>query len=181
MKTNENKNSLNEEEKKQLADLLSRINNTQIKGEIWHQLVQKFITVSAVFCVLDEEKVFLTYRKDREFDGYHLPGVTVNDWETVDQARERLVKGEVEAEAGLKVSEPEPIGWVEVERGVDDNPTRHAIILLYITRIQNVPSLKEGAGFYPLDNLPENILGCEKRLLSFFARYLEDGLIILGR
>lgn len=51
---------LKEEEKQQLAGLLERIKNTEIKGEIWHQLVKKFITVPIELCILDKQnRVFL--------------------------------------------------------------------------------------------------------------------------
>lgn len=172
---------LTAQEKENLALLLERVDSSEIRGEIWHQLVQKFITVSVIFCVLDKNgDVFLSYRKDREFDGYHLPGATVNDWETVDQARERLAQGELKRDAGIDIGETKPIGWVEASRGVGDNPTRHAVILMYLTYVQNNVSLPEGLGFFPLKQLPSNILGCEKRVLSFFQKYLSDGVYILG-
>lgn len=172
---------LDEHEKEQLAYLLQKVENVQIKGEIWHQLVQKFVTVSVIFCVLDKKgDVFLSYRKDREFDGYHLPGATVNDWETIDQARQRLIEGELIRDAGVEVGETKPIGWVEVTRGIDDNPTRHAVVLMYIAYTKNNVPQKAGSGFYPLDTLPSNILGCEKRVLTFFQKYLHDGLPIMG-
>lgn len=71
---------LNEQEIIKLTDLLARVDNTQIKGDVWYELVKKFITVPIELCILDDqERVLLVYRKDREFDGYHMPGSVVND------------------------------------------------------------------------------------------------------
>lgn len=174
---------LDEDEKKEFVNLLEKVDNIQIRGEIWHQLVKKFITVPIELCILDDQdKVFLVYRKDREFDGYHMPGTVVNDWETVKEARLRLVNGEVIRDAGFQVSEPEPIGWIEVRRGdgAEENKTRNAVSLLHVSRLQGDFQKKEGIGFFAFDSLPENTLGCHKFLLRKFAQYLEDGEAVLG-
>ncbi len=182
-KTTETKTSLSVEEKEQLAKLLERAESTDIKGDIWYEIVKKFITVPVELCVLDQEnRVFLVYRKDQEFDGYHMPGTVVNDWETVNEARMRLVKGEVVRDAGFQVTPPESIGWLEVRRGEGpyENRTRNAVSLLHIAHLIGGFTPKEGLGFYPFDAIPENTLGSHKYLLQFFKRYLEDKRIILG-
>ena len=163
--------SITEEEKKELARLLSKIKNREIVGDIWHQLVKKFITVPVELCVLDSKnRVFLVYRKDREFDGYHLPGTIVNDWETVHDARVRLMQGEIQKDAGFVISYPESIGWIEVRRGEGEyeSRTRNTVALLHIARIQGEFIEKEGYGFYALDAIPENTLQDHKFILRYF-------------
>lgn len=175
---------LTDEEKKELAHLLEKAENVEIRGEIWHQLVKKFITVPIELCILNEEnKVFLVYRKDREFDGYHMPGTVINDWETVDEACNRLIKKEVAEGAGLTITTPISIGWLEVRRGnkPEESKTRNAISLLHVAKVFGKPLLKEGSGFYAFDALPENTLGHHKYILTFFEKYLDDGQIILGK
>lgn len=176
--------SLDEEEKKQLAHLLEKVDNVQIRGEIWHQLVKKIITVPIELCITDENNnVFLVYRKDREFDGYHMPGTVINDWETVEEACNRLVKGEVIRDAGITISSPYSIGWLEVRRGLkeEESTTRNAISLLFTARLEGDFVPQEGKGFFSFDNLPENTLGHHKFILRYFRKNFEDGSIILGR
>ncbi len=182
-KTTENKVPLSEEEKVELSTLLERAKNTDIKGEIWYQMVKKFITVPVELCVLDKDnKVFLVYRKDREFDGYHLPGTIVNDWETVHDARVRLMEGEIKKDAGFTISYPESIGWLQVRRGEgeNDSPTRNTVALLHIARLEGDFTPQEGYGFYMFDNIPKSTLKDHKFILRYFKRYLENGHIILG-
>ena len=174
---------LREEEKELLAKLLERAESTDIKGDTWHEMVKKFITVPVELCVLDtENKVFLVYRKDREFDGYHLPGTVVTDWETVHDARLRIVTSEIKEHAGFDISYPESVGWIEVKRGTgpDCNPTRHTAALLHIAHQVSDFTPREGSGFYSFDNIPENTLPDHKFMLRYFKRYLENGQAILG-
>lgn len=176
--------SLTDQEKKELVVLLEKIENTEIRGEIWHQLVKKFITVPVELCILDDnDRVFLVYRKDQEFDGYHMPGSVVNDWETVEEARARLIQDEVVTGAGIEITEPEPIGWVESvrEAGPAEASTRHGVLLLHIARFRGDFIAREGMGFYAFDAIPSNTLGCHKYLIPFFERYLRDGKPILGK
>ncbi len=174
---------LTDDEKEELANLLKKANNVEIRGEIWHQLVVKFITVPIELCILNERnEVFLVYRKDREFDGYHMPGTVVNDWEDVTTARTRLVHGEVMIGAGFSITDPHPIGWLEVGRGEEpyQDRHRHAVSLLHIARTTSEFTPREGMGFYPFDEIPKNTLGHHQYLLTFFKRYLHDKQIILG-
>jgi ADP-ribose pyrophosphatase YjhB (NUDIX family) len=176
--------SLSEQEKKELSRLLGNIDSTDIRGEVWHQLVTKFITVPIELCILDKNnRVFLVYRKDKEYDGYHMPGTVINDWETVETACKRLVEGEVMRDAGLTISYPEPIGWVEVTRNLSSATyhPRHGIALLHIAHLKGGISSEGSHGFYDFGNLPENILECHKYLLGFYRRYLENGKVILGK
>ena len=175
--------SLNDSEKKQLASLLEKIDNTEIRGEIWHQLVKKFITVPVELCILDDmNRVFLVYRKDREFDGYHMPGSVVNDWETVDEAVLRLIRQEITEAVGIEITEPESIGWIDSPREATrrEPSPRHGILLLHIARFHGEFTPREGMGFYSLDELPPNVLGCHLFALEFFRRYVDNGEPILG-
>ena len=175
--------SLTENEEKELASLIEKAESIEIRGEIWHQLVKKFITTPIELCILDDEgKVFMVYRKDREFDGYHIPGSVVNDWETVEGACNRLVQSEIITDAGIEITEPKPIGWIDSPRDVwpDEVSTRHGISLLYIAYFHGEFLPKEGMSFFTFDSIPDNTLGGHKFLLPFFKRYLEDGKPILG-
>lgn len=176
--------TLNVQEKEELAILLEKIENTEITGEIWHQLVKKFITVPIELCIFDDQnRIFLVYRKDREFNGYHMPGSVVNDWETVAEALKRLVKSEINNDAGIEITEPKSIGWLDSPRNIipSETLTRHGILLLHVAYFHGTFPPQKGMGFYPLDVLPDNILECHRYLVPFLKRYLKDGHPILGK
>lgn len=171
--------ALNQAQLAHLAKLLSEADNTQIQGEVWHQLVMKYITVPIELFVIDDQgRVFLRYRKDREFDGHHHPGTVINDWETKKEALMRLVAGEIIRDAGLVgvITEPEPIGDFECPR--DETSTRHAIALLYKCRFRGEYKSHPGMGFFPLDDLPEDTLYHHKRMLAALQQHLVDGKTI---
>lgn len=165
---------------------MKKIEPEEFRGDIWHTLVCKFVTVPIELCILNSKnQVFLVCRKDEDFDGYHIPGSVVNDWETVEEAKVRLVKTEIERDAGIFVSQPQSVGWIESPKILDGKPlsTRHGVLLLHMARVLEDDSiiLKEGSGFFDFDNLPANTLECHKFLLPFFKRHLETGEIILGK
>ncbi|MDQ3017021.1 MAG: NUDIX domain-containing protein, partial [Bacteroidota bacterium] len=148
----------------------------------WHELVKKFITVAIELCILDDQnRVFLVYRKDKEYDGYHMPGTVVNDWEGVLDAKKRLVEGEV-AIQGLTITDPQPIGWLEVQRGNGPHTdhSRHGLSLLHVAHFSSTFVPKNGAGFYSFDALPKNTLISHRYLLKIYMKYVEDGKIVLG-
>lgn len=170
---------LTDSELRTLAFLLERVNPQQIRGEVWHALVTKFVTVPIEFFVLNEKnEVFLVYRKDREFVGHHHPGTVLNYWESVNQARLRLIAGELIRDAGLTggISAPEPIGWFECPS--DEHGRRHAIALLHVSRFKGEYLPREGKGFFPLDALPADTLYHHKRMLAALKQHLQDGKMI---
>lgn len=174
---------LNTKELSELADLLAKVDDTQIKGEVWHKLIQKFMTVAVELCILDgQDRVFLARRSpdDMEFPGrpYHMPGTVVNDWEKVKEAILRLIKNEIQS-AGLEITEPEPIGWVEVSKG--KKMDRHEIGLLHIAHFRGTFPEREDMGFFPINNLPKDIINSHIFLIEKFKEYLKNGKPILGK
>ncbi|MBP9866836.1 MAG: NUDIX hydrolase [Candidatus Pacebacteria bacterium] len=176
--------ALNEEEKKELVVLLDKIENKEIRGSVWHSLVKKFITVPIELCIFDEQnRILLVYRKDSEFDGYHMPGSVVNDWETVEEAKERLIREEITIPLGIEISEVEAIGWLDSPKDSwpGEPSTRHGILLLHVARYKGIFIPKEGTNFFALSELPDNTLGCHRFIIPFFERYLKTGQIVLGK
>ncbi len=176
--------AINEKEKIILAKLIKKANNTQIKGDIWHELVKKFVTVSIELFITDKHnRVFMVYRKDREFDGYHIPGVRINHWETVDQACKRLIKNEIKPN-GLKITKMVPIGWFGVQK--DNNLKnksyyRNPIQLIHTAHYDGEFIEKKDIGFFQLGALPKNTLECQKLLIKRFKNFLKDNQIVLGK
>ncbi|HMO77677.1 MAG TPA: NUDIX hydrolase [Candidatus Paceibacterota bacterium] len=132
---------------------MEKTDDTEIRGEIWHQLVKKFITVATELCILDNKnRVLLIYRKDREFDGYHLPGSVVNNWETGKGALSRLIFQEVTVGVGSDMTEPEPLGWLgsSKDAGPAEPSSRHGVLLLHVARFSDAFLPREVVAFYDL-------------------------------
>lgn len=173
--------SLNQDEKNVLAELLEKAENKDIRGPVWHALVKKFPTVPIELMVFNDKKeVFLVYRDDAEFTGWHHPGSCWNDWETLPERRQKLVDGEIIKDAGIKITEPISIGWMGVYRGdgPDENGSRNACSLIHMAHLASEFTPKQGYGFFPLDNLPEDTLGCHKYILRRVKQYLVDGVTL---
>lgn len=176
---------LNDDEKTQLLTLLRRMKNTDIRGPIWHTLVTKFPTIAFELIVLDDQnRVLLIHRDDEEFpDCWHHPGSVWNDWETLPERLEKLVKGEIIKGAGIEITKPESIGWLAVYRGDDkvgalSNPTRNFCALVQLAYLKSEFTPKEGVGFFPLNDLPENTLACHRYIISRVEEYLKTGVSI---
>ncbi len=176
--------SLTNEEKLKLVSLIKKIDSKEIRGEIWHEFIKKFVTVSIEMCVFDNKnRLLLVYRKDEEFDGYHIPGSVINFWETVEEAKDRLIKNEITEPLNLKIKNLESIGWVDIYKDFwfNKSDSRHPISLLFIAKTDDVFDGVEGAGFFEIDDLPENTLDCHKFFIRFIKGYLKDGTFVLGK
>lgn len=174
--------NLSEEESAQLAILLKKAGNGDLMKTPWHALVKIFPTVPLELMIFNnEQEVLLIYREDAEFVGWHHPGSCWNDWETIPQRLGKLVAGEVVKGAGIAITEPKNIGWMEAERGDDissGSSDRHACSLIYVADLISEFTPKEGFGFFPLHGLPENTFYHHKYILSRVAQYLADGQMI---
>ncbi len=171
--------SLEKDELKILTDLLSRIDNKQITGEVWHALVKKFPTVSLELIILDkEDRVFLVYRNDQEFCGWHYPGSVWNDWETVDERLERLIDREIIKDAGVKITKPYPIGWQAKYK--DHGTTRSTCGLFFVARLEGEFENREGYGFFAFSDLPKDTLPFHKVSLQKVLPHLFSPITLAG-
>jgi hypothetical protein len=164
------------------TDFLRRIKNTQIRGQAWKELAKKIPFVPIELIITDAfNRVFMIYRDDGEFKGWHIPGSVWNDWETIPDRRKALVAGEVIKDAGLTISDPVPIGWLGVYRGdgPDNSLTRNSCALMHLAHVIGEPTMREGYGFFPLDHLPEDTLSHHKYMLRRFKQYLVDGAFLV--
>ena len=175
--------ALQKEELETLADLLHRIDNTQITGEVWHALVKKFPTVAIELIVLDkEQRVFLVYRNDREFKGWHYPGSVWNDWETIDERLERLIQREINSESGINISKPYPIGWGAEYKDSSKGSivTRSTCCLYFVAFLKGEYINQEDRGFFSFSDLPEDMLPFHRHGLTKMQPYLFSLLKLSG-
>ena len=143
----------------------------RIDSRIFRAILPKFPSIPIELMVLDEDdKVLMIYRKDIEYDGFHIPGTVLRNNETVPQAVDRLFKSEVISGTFTSV---ENVGMTEISKGTKpgDNPTRHEVSLLYLAHIK-AGSYKGDGTFFPIDDLPENTLSHHVVLIDKFKNYL---------
>jgi rhodanese-related sulfurtransferase len=173
--------ALKQTELNQLADLLRRVNNRQMRGAVWHALVTKVPTVPIELIVLDDQnRVLLVYRDDAEFKGWHHPGSVWNDWETIPERRQKLIEGEVINGIGIQITEPVSIGWMGVYRGngPDNSFTRNACALMHTAYLIGEFTSSEKYRFFSFDEIPDDTLSHHKFMLRRVAEYLKTGVIL---
>lgn len=148
--------ALTQSEVEQLAGLLGKIEWPMPK-EVFYALLRCTVSVPIELAVIDDKGyVLMFYRKDEEYDGYHMPGTVLRDNEDVSNALRRLLASEL---VGANISAPQNIGWIEIPRGSGhgENPTRHEISLIFLARLHGEYQGK-GGEFFPIHKLPKNTL-----------------------
>jgi ADP-ribose pyrophosphatase YjhB (NUDIX family) len=160
--------SLTIEEAETLVKLLGKM-EWPLPPKVFSAIIGKIVSIPIELVVLDSaNRVLMTYREDREYKGWHLPGTVLREPETVLGALERLKTGELR---GTEISTPVNIGWVEIPKGDGrgENPTRHEISLVFVARLA---SKYCGQGkFFDIDNLPQ-ALSHHYTLLDMVAAHL---------
>lgn len=141
--------SLTELESQQLAQLMGKI-EWPVALPVFEAWCNNFITNPIELGVLKDDGILMLYRKDRFFDGWHIPGSVLIPGSRVSQVLDRLVRNEV----GAKVSEPEFVSWIEIPKEI--NPRGQELSLLFTCFILE-DYFKEGQ-FFPLSSPPKNIL-----------------------
>lgn len=164
-------------EKEELVRLLHKL-EWPLDREVFYALMPRIVSVPMELVVLDSrDRVLLIYRKDQEFDGYHMPGTVLRNNESVPVALERLIKTEL---PDVKVSAPQNFGWLEITHGntPGQNLTRHEVSLLWLARLEGA---YHGKGvFKPLDSLPENLFSHHRLILQKAEGYLASKRPVLG-
>lgn len=107
--------ALTETESYQLAQLMGKVEfpTTVPVFEAW---CENFITNPLELGVLKDDKILMIYRKDKYYDGWHIPGSVLTPGSRVNEVLDRLIKREV----GTLVTKPEFVNWVEIMKS--ENP-----------------------------------------------------------
>jgi|SRR3989344_2299849 len=155
---------LSKGEEKKLIYLLGKL-DFPVSEELFQSIMSSFVSVPIELAVFnDKNQILLIYREDKEYNGFHIPGTVLRNNEKVEDALNRLRNTEIR---GLKISEPRPIGWVEINKGFGEgeNKSRHEISLPHYCRLTEQNSAVE-YNFFELNKLPENILPHHKKLIK---------------
>lgn len=151
---------LTKQEESELIRLMDKI-RFPVSRELFFAWCKTFVTVSADVIVIRKSakggEVFLTYREDEFYKGWHIPGSIRLPNELLDDARRRVLVTEVGL---LKDTKTDFFTWVDYPygSGVGESP-RGPVISLYFCCVgqSEIKETSEGR-FFRLSELPEDIL-----------------------
>ncbi len=152
-------NSLTNQEQKDLIKLMNKISfPTPLPVfEIWCKV---FGTVCAEIVVLkngdQEPEIFLTYRKDKFFDGWHIPGCVHLPTERIENTINRVLKKEIQIPPNKAIF----FDWFERTSGKNKEQSSrgHEFSLVFIIKSRQKIEENDIAKFFPLRKLPKNIM-----------------------
>ncbi len=151
--------TLTPEESKELARLMKKV-TFPVTPEVFDAWCE-FFTINTVEIALmrnnaaGEREVFLTYRKDNYFDGWHIPGSVIRPGDSVQVVIDRVTKKELE----MEISTPTYLRWFEREKGIGKDlcPRGQEISLLFSSELIGEPHEHEHGKFFSFSNLPKLI------------------------
>lgn len=148
----------------------------------FYPLVRLMPTCPVELAVLDMcERIFLVYRDDGEFRGWHMPGSVILRGESQERKLQDLIAKEIEP-VGLTVNAPPVfVGVAETLEGPDDqseetegrNPRGYAEALLFACRVRMAPPIY--GRFFHLDDIPQATLGHHRRMMKMIGQWLQNG------
>jgi len=161
--------SLTRDQELELALLLRKMTLPTQTQELFEAWCYSQITNPVELAILrrrgKEMQIFLIYRKDKFYDGWHMPGSIILPGKTVFQTIENLKIREVPTIAPPFFF----VGYAEIPRGEGEreNVRGQALSLIYACydscgAVQD----SENERFFPLYDLPSNILGSHKVLIG---------------
>jgi hypothetical protein len=167
--------TLTTKEEKQLLDLMGKI-KFPVSKEIFDAWCSNFTINTVELAVIRINKsgvkeIFLTYRQDQFFDGWHIPGSVVLPTETVESKLKKLINKEF---ADMVVSEPKFFCWFERVVGRDKELRGQEMGLLFCADFLDRFVESEKEKFFSFDTIPSNLIEEHKVLIEslkkeFFA------------
>lgn len=158
--------ALTEKESKTLVSLMKKV-EFPVSPEIFNAWCWSFITNPIELAVLrvrdGYQEVFMIYRDDAFYKGWHLPGSIYLPGDTAQQVIQRLVKREVMQE----ITPAEFIGYAEISKA--ENSRGQELSLLFVSWCKG-SDVSHGK-FFPLENPPTDTLEHHKKLLQRVARH----------
>lgn len=155
--------ALTNEERIRLVELIGKI-EWPIHRDLFNAWCQNFPTSGVELAVMSLENcIFLRYRDDEFFKGWHLPGTLFVQGDTEASALKRLVNREV----GMNVTQPVFIdrNFVPKGKGRFENKRGQEVTLLYLC-FADASSYRGDGRFFKLWNIPNNVLGHHKKMID---------------
>lgn len=168
---------LNEEETDQLVTLLGKL-TWPVDSRVFDALCENFSVTPVELVVLRESRegpeVFMIYRKDRFFTGWHSTGSIILPGRTVDFVLRDIITREV----GISLAAPhfEFVRFRQFMKGNGPNQSARGqeVSLIHVLRLPKEVevSLNAERKFFPLSKLPEDLLQHHKMVLADVKKYL---------
>lgn len=167
--------ALTPEESKQLAALMQKV-EFPVPVEVFNEWCANFTIGTAEIALFrvnpktKEKEVFLTYRKDRFFDGWHFPGSVILPGKTVQDTLNKVIKTEL---GSITITDPKYLTWFERVKGRDEGLRGQELSLFYISYTEaNIET--EAEKFFSLKNIPKNLIPAHIVVVDYLKENLKN-------
>ena len=151
--------SLNHEEKEELVRLMRKA-EFPLPRDVFNAWCENF-TVPCIEVVflrdgVNGRELFLTYRDDGYFKGWHIPGAVIQAGENVEEVLRRIARDELQ---GVEFT-PRFFSWFECLKvtGVGESARGHVITLIFSAEAPDTLRESELAKFFPLSKTPGDLI-----------------------
>ncbi len=168
--------SLTPEESLQLAALMQKV-EFPVSQEVFNEWCANFSIGTAEIALFrinpktKEKEVFLTYRKDRFFDGWHFPGSVILPGKTVQDTLNKVIKSEL---GSMQMTEPKYLTWFERVKGRDKEVRGQELSIFHVASTSAEDGETETAKFFALNNIPENLILEHRVVIDYLKENLKD-------
>ena len=126
---------------------------------ICDKLLSKIVPAAQELIIIKDKKIYLTWRNDKWWKGWHTPGAHIKPRETLKKTCQRIADGEI---PGIKIKNVKLLGAVSCMR----SPRAHNVILITKANFSGEPT--KGKWF---SSFPANFI--QKNYISLLSEYLE--------
>lgn len=167
--------SLTELEQKDLVRLMNKI-SFPTPLPVFEAWCRVFGTVCAEMIVIKNRdknpEIFLTYRKDKFFKGWHIPGRVCIPTEEINDTLKRVCKEEIK----MLITKEKFFGWFErpFGKGVGECSRGHEFSFVFIAELKGGATENHAEKFFPLNKLPKNLISLQIPIIKELNHFLLD-------
>ncbi len=164
-------------EETELIRLMSKV-QFPVSPDVFDVWCENFISNPVELAVVRNcgrtSQIFLIYRADKYYRGWHMPGSVLLPGRKVKQVLESLVKREVGLELAELKNPPVFLDYMEFAKGngKGENPRGQKLSLLFVLKLESSEYVTADGGFFSLNELPEDLLTSHKVLVERVRRHL---------
>lgn len=164
---------LTKKEQKELVRLMNKLSFPAPLSvfEAWCRI---FGTVCAEIAVIKNKdknpEIFLTYRKDKFFKGWHIPGRVCIPTEKISNTLRRVYEEEIK----MSIAKQKFFDWFErpFGKGMGQSPRGHEFSFVFMAESKNKVRENSTEKFFPLNKLPKDLILSQmpivEKLLNFY-------------
>lgn len=131
---------------------------------IFDKYLSKIVPAAQELILVSSKGIYLTYRKDKWWDGWHTPGGHIRPRETITETCQRIADTEV---PGIKIKSAKILGIFSCS----NSPRFHNIVLMTKAEFEGEPS--NGKWFL---KFPSNFLKDQRQYISLILPYLKKSI-----